>query len=217
MRLEHEESALPHFHIGPANLLDCSDYNWMKMQDHVWENAQVTHHCHLASSSSSSQSSASLMDCRLFLLAHLEAEIYDKWVEGSPGLDLELHEVCTEKKESLVVTDIKAFRAVADLLQCKIPVPKATEEVQLSELAMSKFELLKKQLDYDQTAFRVHQAKVKNYEHAVHHAKLEWKQKLRSEAMQWCTSWLAKKCKIFVYDFFTAVSSRSWPRTMPRL
>ncbi|CAJ1427868.1 unnamed protein product [Effrenium voratum] len=118
----------------------------------------------------------------------------------SPGLDLELHEVCTEKKESLVVTDIKAFRAVADLLQCKIPVPKATEEVQLSELAMSKFELLKKQLDYDQTAFRVHQAKVKNYEHAVHHAKLEWKQKLRSEAMQWCTSWLAKKCKIFVYD-----------------
>ncbi|CAJ1413832.1 unnamed protein product, partial [Effrenium voratum] len=132
--------------------------------------------------------------------ADLEAEIYDKWVEGSPGLDLELHEVCTEKKESLVVTDIKAFRAVADLLQCKIPVPKATEEVQLSELAMSKFELLKKQLDYDQTAFRVHQAKVKNYEHAVHHAKLEWKQKLRSEAMQWCTSWLAKKCKIFVYD-----------------
>ena len=118
----------------------------------------------------------------------------------SPGLDLELHEVCTEKKESLVVTDIKAFRAVADLLQCKIPVPKATEEVQLSELAMSKFELLKKQLDYDQTAFRVHQAKVKNYEHAVHHAKLEWKQKLRSEAMQWRTSWLAKKCKIFVYD-----------------
>ena len=79
-------------------------------------------------------------------------------------------------------------------------MPKATEEVQLSELAMSKFELLKKQLDYDQTAFRVHQAKVKNYEHAVHHAKLEWKQKLRSEAMQWCTSWLAKKCKIFVYD-----------------
>ena len=132
--------------------------------------------------------------------ADLEAEIYDKWVEGSPGLDLELHEICTEKKESLVVTDIKAFRAVADLLQCKIPVPKATEEVQLNELAMSKFELLKKQLDYDQTAFRVHQAKVKNYEHAVHHAKLEWKQKLRSEAMQWCTSWLAKKCKIFVYD-----------------
>ena len=27
--------------------------------------------------------------------ADLEAEIYDKWVEGSPGLDLELHEVCT--------------------------------------------------------------------------------------------------------------------------
>ena len=73
MRLEHEESVLPHFHIVPASLLDCSDYNWMKMQDYVWENAQVTHHCHLASSSSSSQSSASLMDCRLFLLAQVLA------------------------------------------------------------------------------------------------------------------------------------------------
>ena len=55
--------------------------------------------------------------------ADLETEIYDKWVEGSPGLDLELHEVCTEKRESLVVTDIKAFRAVADLLQCEHAAP----------------------------------------------------------------------------------------------
>ena len=132
--------------------------------------------------------------------ADLETEIYDKWVEGSPGLDLELHEVCTEKRESLVVTDIKAFRAVADLLQCKIPVPKNSEEIQLTELAASKFELLKKQLDYDQTAFKVHQSKIQSYEHAVHHAKLEWKQKLRSEAAQWCNSWLAKKCKVFTYD-----------------
>ena len=54
------------------NSLACSDYNWMKMQDHVWENAQVTHHCHLASSSSS-QSSASLMDCLLILLAQVLA------------------------------------------------------------------------------------------------------------------------------------------------
>ena len=69
--MEHEESVLPHFHIGPATSLDCSDYNWMKMQDHVWENAQVTHHCHLASSSS--QSSASLMDCRLFIIAQVLA------------------------------------------------------------------------------------------------------------------------------------------------
>ena len=66
MRLEHEGSVLPHFHIVPANLLDCSDCNWMKMQVHFWENAQVTHHCHLASSSSS-QSSASWVDCRIFL------------------------------------------------------------------------------------------------------------------------------------------------------
>ena len=43
----------------------------MKMQDHVWENARVTHHFHLASSSS--QSSASLMDCQLFLLAQVLA------------------------------------------------------------------------------------------------------------------------------------------------
>ena len=61
------------FILDWQNLLDCSDYNWMKMQDYVWENAQVTHHCHLASSSSSSQSSASLMDCRLFLLAQVLA------------------------------------------------------------------------------------------------------------------------------------------------
>ena len=47
MRLEHEGSVLPHFQIVPASLLDCSDYNWMKMQVHFWENAQVTHHCHL--------------------------------------------------------------------------------------------------------------------------------------------------------------------------
>ena len=45
----------------------------MKMQVHFWENAQVTHHCHLASSSSSSQFSASWMDCQLFLLAQLSA------------------------------------------------------------------------------------------------------------------------------------------------
>ena len=72
MRLEHEGSVLPHFHIVPASLLDCSDCNWMKMQVHFWENAQVTHHCHLASSSSS-QSSASWMDCQLFLLAQVLA------------------------------------------------------------------------------------------------------------------------------------------------
>ena len=35
-RLEHEGSVLPHFHIVPANLLDCSDCNWMKMQVHFW-------------------------------------------------------------------------------------------------------------------------------------------------------------------------------------
>ena len=50
----------------------------MKMQVHFWENAQVTHHCHLASSSSSSsQFSASWMDCparvQLFLLAKVLA------------------------------------------------------------------------------------------------------------------------------------------------
>ena len=44
----------------------------MKMQVHFWENAQVTHHCHLASSSSS-QFSASWMDCQLFLLAQVSA------------------------------------------------------------------------------------------------------------------------------------------------
>ena len=44
----------------------------MKMQVHFWENAQVTHHCHLASSSSS-QVSASWMDCQLFLLAQVLA------------------------------------------------------------------------------------------------------------------------------------------------
>ena len=41
------------------------------MQVHFWENAQVTHHCHLASSSS--QFSASWMDCQLFLLAQVSA------------------------------------------------------------------------------------------------------------------------------------------------
>ena len=48
----------------------------MKMQVHFWENAQVTHHCHLASSSSS-QFSASWMDCparvQLFRLAQVLA------------------------------------------------------------------------------------------------------------------------------------------------
>ena len=44
----------------------------MKMQVHFWENAQVTHHCHLASSSSS-QFSASWMGCQLFLLAQVSA------------------------------------------------------------------------------------------------------------------------------------------------
>ena len=44
MRLEHEGSVLPHFHM---ERLDCSDCNGMKMQVHFWENAQVTHHCHL--------------------------------------------------------------------------------------------------------------------------------------------------------------------------
>ena len=47
------------------------------MRVHFWENAQVTHHCHLASSSSSCQFSASWMDCparvQLFLLAQVLA------------------------------------------------------------------------------------------------------------------------------------------------
>ena len=132
--------------------------------------------------------------------ADLDQEILDKWVEASPGLDLELHEASTEKKESLAVTDIKAFRAVADMLHCKIPVPKTAEDIQLADLDEGKFQLLKKQLDYDRAVFRAYQLKMQSHESAVHHAKIEWKQKLQQEAAHWSTSWLSKKCKIFSYD-----------------
>ncbi|CAJ1415004.1 unnamed protein product [Effrenium voratum] len=55
-------------------------------------------------------------------------------------------------------------------------------------------------LDYDRAVFRAYQLKMQSHESAVHHAKIEWKQKLQQEAAHWSTSWLAKKCKIFSYD-----------------
>ena len=63
----------------------------MKMQVHFWENAQVTHHCHLASSSS--QSSASWMDCQVLAVQDLHRDLLESQVVKVPRQSEELAEM----------------------------------------------------------------------------------------------------------------------------
>lgn len=131
----------------------------------------------------------------------VETHIFEAWLDGSHGWDLELHEVQTEKREKLAVTDVKMFRDVIDMLKCQRPVaPGASAEILLIRLDEDKWTLILKQLEYDFQAFRVYLSKMQSFEVAVHHAKLEWNKRRREEAAQWSTQWMSQKCHIFAYD-----------------
>ena len=131
----------------------------------------------------------------------VEAQIYGAWVAGHMGLDMELHEMVSEKKESLAVTDVKFFRGVVEATQAKIPVPDAQQEqLQLSALEKDKYDLAVRQISYDRQAFRVYKAKVENFETHVHLAKVDWKQKRREDARSHLQAWLSSKMSVFSYD-----------------
>ena len=111
-------------------------------------------------------------------------ELFDKWVDGNVQLDMELHETQSEKRESLTVLDLKCLRALVETLQCKVPLSDAgAQEVKLQALEKDQFDLTVKQIDYDRQAFRIYKAKLESHQTHVHMTKVEWKQKVRAEAM----------------------------------
>ena len=134
-------------------------------------------------------------------MAVAEAEILKKWVDANSGLELELHEVAVEKRQSLNVNDIRFFRDVIESHQGKTPVvDSGAVELQLSQLDFDKYQLTVKQLDYDIQAFRTYKSKLNNYDTNVHHTKVDWRKKRQEEAKQWVLSWLAKKCSMCCFD-----------------
>ena len=123
--------------------------------------------------------------------ADVEKHIFEPWLEGAHGWDLEMHEVQEEKREKLVVNDIKSFRHVIDICNCKAPVgPSPNAEVLLTRLDEEKWALVCKQLEYDTECFRVY---LQSHQTHVHHVKLKWNQKRREEATQWALQWMQQK------------------------
>ena len=133
--------------------------------------------------------------------ADIETHVYQPWLDGAHGWDLELHEVQSERRDKWVVTDIKAFRNVADMCNCKVPLgPGSTTEILLTRLDEDKWSLVSKQLEYDLQCFRLHLSKVGSFELAVHHAKLDWSKKRHEEANRWAQQWLKNKGSVVAYD-----------------
>ena len=64
----------------------------------------------------------------------VEKHILEPWADGSHGWDLELHEILSEKREKMAVTDSKMFRNVVDICNCKAPLPSANPELLVSKL-----------------------------------------------------------------------------------
>ena len=92
-----------------------------------------------------------------------------------------MREVQAEKRE----TDIKSFRHVLDICNCKAPVgPSPNAEVLLTQLDEDKWALVCKQLEYDTECFRVYLSKLQPHQTHVHHVKLEWNQKRGEAATQ---------------------------------
>ena len=130
----------------------------------------------------------------------VEKHILEPWADGCHGWDLELHEILSEKREKMAVTDSKMFRNVVDICNCKTPLPSANPELLVSKLDDDKWSLVCKQLDYDIQCFRVYLSKLHNHSIHIHHLKLDWNRKRCEESQQWLQQWLQQRCKIFAYD-----------------
>ncbi|CAK9020813.1 Uncharacterized protein SCF082_LOCUS15069 [Durusdinium trenchii] len=131
----------------------------------------------------------------------IEKQIFDKWVEGHMGLELELHELASEKKETLACTDVKFFRGVVDTVRAKMPLSDGHgETVQLTALEKDKYDLTVKQINFDRQAFRIYKAKLENFETHIHLAKVDWKNNRREETTAHVRSWLSNKSCIFQYN-----------------
>ena len=131
----------------------------------------------------------------------IEKQIFDKWVEGHMGLELELHELASEKKETLARTDVKFFRGVVDAVRAKMPLSDGHgETVQLTALEKDKYDLTVKQINFDRQAFRIYKAKLENFETHIHLAKVDWQNNHREETTAHVRSWLSNKSCIFQYN-----------------
>ena len=134
-------------------------------------------------------------------MATIQTEIFDKWIAANPGLDLELHEVMSEKRANLSAIDVNFFRMVADLVQTKAPVTDTgVVQMQLTQLDQDKYQLTCKQLEYDVNAFRIYKDRLESVATAVHHAKVEWRKKAQDETAEWVRSWLAKRSHIGMFE-----------------
>lgn len=191
---------------------------------HEWDNAHGTHRkMDKQSLENLAEQAALLVNATRELTgkfplpdAMLET-LYGQWVQGRPSTCLQLQELLIDKPEPLDLPSIPCFRELVDQWrQSKGPLadPAAAVPSQLLQqatLEADAWTLVKRQLEYDQQAWRVFLQKKASVEAAVYHQRLEWRRKIFEDSRAECTQWFQQWSQVATYSNTRDISEK-WAR-----
>ena len=106
----------------------------------------------------------------------------DAWAGGSPHVDTEVRALVLEKSESLKLASVPTLKSIMDTQMISMPIQPS--EAQSARLAKDEFDLLIKQMDYDQQVICVWKAKMAHSDVAREHAARDHRLQVHAKIQQ---------------------------------
>ena len=106
----------------------------------------------------------------------------DAWAGGPPHVDTEVRALILEKSESLKLASVPTLKSIMDTQMISMPVQPS--EAQSARLAKDEFDLLIKQMDYDQQVICVWKAKMAHSDVAREHAARDHRLQVHAKIQQ---------------------------------
>ena len=129
----------------------------------------------------------------------LNAAWYDNFSLGEGAVDSEIQALLMDKSTTLnLKMDVPTFRRLVEDLHLGMPVSNPAD-VDMS-LAVDKFQLLKKQLDYDVQVYETWRKKCASLHVAAEQAKHEWRLQRRKKCQFAAQTFLQVNVRLFVWD-----------------
>eukprot|EP00438_Fugacium_kawagutii_P022435 Skav232862 [mRNA] locus=scaffold2451:162468:166474:+ [translate_table: standard] len=122
----------------------------------------------------------------------------DAWAAGESKIDVELDGLILEKQDGLDVRNIPTFKRLSDQHVFSCPVGKTQHEE--ATLQWDEFNLMIKQIEYDESVFQNWEKKMMSAEAAREIATFKWKRDRRQQSLNAAELLLDSCCHVLVWD-----------------
>lgn len=127
-----------------------------------------------------------------------QKEWLEAWSSGDSKIDIELDGLILEKSDSLDLRQIPTFKRLSD--EHCFTKPMAKTQHQEASLQWDEYNLLVKQIEYDEQVFKTYEKKIAAVQASRDHASFKWKVDRRNQCLEAAELFMESCCRILSWD-----------------